>query len=242
MSYVNSKVYAVIPAAGIGRRMGADIPKQYLKLKNKLVIEHTIERLLSINFIERVVVVIAAHDEVWSTLPVSKEPRVLSAKGGKERCHSVLNGLQTLVGEPTRASGDSWVLVHDAARPCVRSKDIIAMVNQLRVHAVGGILAAPVRDTLKKASHDNSISSTVDRTALWHAFTPQMFRVKTLSDALGTAIASENLVTDEAQAIERCGLVPQLIEGHSDNLKITQPEDLILAGLYLESQKATGDC
>jgi len=216
--------------------MASDIPKQYLMLKSQRVIEHTVDRLLSIAQIEKIVVVIAQHDEVWSALGVAKNPRVTSAVGGIERCHSVLNGLVAL----PKSSDGSWVLVHDAARPCVRPQDIAAMVERLKEHPVGGILGAPVRDTLKKSDADNQIVETLDRTSLWHAFTPQMFRVETLRDALEKVIDKQGVVTDEAQAIEQCGLTPELVEGHSDNLKITQPADLVLAGLYLDNQKTSG--
>ena len=229
-------LYAVIPAAGVGRRMGSEIPKQYLALKNKRVIEHTTERLLAITAIKKIVVVVATHDEVWPSLAVANDARVMSAEGGEERFHSVLNGVRAIPAK----SEDSWVLVHDAARPCIRPQDITAMVEQLKDHPVGGILGAPVRDTLKKSDADNQITDTVDRTSLWHAFTPQMFRLGTLRNALEKVVESQGIVTDEAQAIERCGLTPALVEGHHDNLKITHPDDLILAGLYLDSQQASG--
>lgn len=236
MTNTEADIFAVIPAAGVGRRMGSDIPKQYLTLQAKRVIEHTIERLLSIETIKKVVVVVAAHDEVWPGLPIASDPRVVSAEGGEERFHSVLNGLRAVPA----TSDDSWVLVHDAARPCIRPQDVMRMVEKLKTHPVGGILGAPVRDTLKKSDSGNSIVDTVDRSSLWHAFTPQMFRLGTLKDALSKVVESRGIVTDEAQAIERFGLTPALVEGHHDNLKITHPDDLVLAGLYLDGQKVSG--
>ncbi len=236
MTSTEQNLNAVIPAAGIGRRMGSDIPKQYLTLNNKRVIEHTIERLLSIRAIQKVVVVIAAHDELWPSLEIAHNDRVVTAEGGEERFHSVLNGLHAVPA----SSDDSWVLVHDAARPCIRPQDVTNMVEQLRNHPVGGILGAPVRDTLKKSDSANNILDTVDRAALWHAFTPQMFRLDTLRNALQNVVESQGIVTDEAQAIERSGLIPALVEGHNDNIKITHPNDLVLAGLYLDTQRANG--
>ncbi|MGR8949396.1 MAG: 2-C-methyl-D-erythritol 4-phosphate cytidylyltransferase, partial [Gammaproteobacteria bacterium] len=209
-------MYAVVPAAGIGRRMESDIPKQYLKLKNKTVIEHTLERLLKVKSIEKIVVVIADHDEVWPDLSLSEHPKVITAPGGQERCHSVLNGLQVIDRVVTENIDDSWVLVHDAARPCVRPNDILRLISELDGHAVGGILGAPVRDTLKKANADNSINDTIDRNGLWHAFTPQMFKFKMLVKALQDALEQSVIVTDEAQAIERSGHVPLLVEGETD--------------------------
>ena len=218
--------------------MESDLPKQYLPLDGKTVIEHTLNRLLGLEAIERIVVVIAGHDTIWPSLAVSGNPKILTAPGGEERCHSVLNGLEALDGT---AGDDSWVLVHDAARPCVRIADIRHMFQELLDHEVGGILGAPVRDTIKRASEDDSISETVDRSALWQAFTPQMFKLGMLRHALQDALAQKILVTDEAQAIERQGHRPRLIEGHTDNLKITRPEDLSLAALYLSHQASTSD-
>ena len=225
--------YAVIPAAGIGRRMGGDVPKQYLSLAGKTVIENTIARLLQVRAVEKIVVVVAPHDRVWPSLDISEHPKILTAPGGAERCHSVLNGLEKL-GEFAR--DDNWVMVHDAARPCVRVADIEHMFNILAGHKVGGILAAPVRDTLKRAGGDQTIAATVDRNELWQAFTPQMFKLGMLTTALQSALEAQILVTDEAQSIERQGHQPMLIEGHTDNIKITRPEDLTLAELYLGHQ------
>ena len=230
MSY---KSYAVVPAAGIGRRMGSDIPKQYLRLQGKTVIEQTLARLLDVDEIEKIVVVVADHDDIWPSLKVSQHAKIITAPGGDERCHSVLNGLEKLVEV---ANADSWVLVHDAARPCVRVADVNYMFSVLGEHPVGGILAAPVRDTLKRAGSDGAIAETVDRSQLWQAFTPQMFRLGMLIDALQAAVNAEVLVTDESQAIERQGHHPVLVEGHTDNLKITRAEDLSLAALYLKHQ------
>ena len=234
---MKSSAYAVIPAAGIGRRMGGDVPKQYLRLAGKTVIENTVARLLDVNAVDKIVVVIAPHDRVWPSLEISTHPKIMTAPGGTERCHSVLNGLEKLGGF---ADGDSWVLVHDAARPCVRVADINHMFNILTDHPIGGILAAPVRDTLKRANSDQTIADTIDRSELWQAFTPQMFKLGMLTNALQSALEARVVVTDEAQAIERQGHQPRLIEGRTDNIKITRPEDLSLAELYLGHQANEG--
>jgi 2-C-methyl-D-erythritol 4-phosphate cytidylyltransferase len=157
---------------------------------------------------------------------------VTTTIGGAERCHSVLNGLGALPG----ATGDDWVLVHDAARPCLRQADLTTLIDTLAADACGGILAVPVRDTLKRCRADGHIEHTVDRERLWHALTPQMFRVRVLRDALRATLAAHRLVTDEAQAIELAGFVPRVVEGHADNIKITRPEDLALADHYLRTQ------
>ncbi len=155
----------------------------------------------------------------------------MRVNGGAERCHSVLNGLQAL---RQQAQPNDWVLVHDAARPCVRQADIEKLMTQLAEHPVGGLLAVPVRDTMKRADTGREIVETVNRDGLWHALTPQMFRLETLFNALQNVSNRGELVTDEAQAIEKTGQRPVLIEGHADNIKITHPQDLSLAEMYLQ--------
>lgn len=223
--------WGVVPAAGIGSRMRSQLPKQYLTLQNKPIIQHTLDRLSQLN-INGIVVSIAKDDPYWKTLTNLSKP-IIRVNGGKERCHSVLNALQIL---QQKANPDDWVLVHDAARPCVRTSDIEKLMTQLADHPIGGLLALPVRDTMKRGNNTNTITETVNREGLWHALTPQMFRLKTLTTALETILARDELVTDEAQAIEKLGLSPILIEGHPDNIKITHPQDLQLAELYLQQQ------
>jgi len=226
-----------VPAAGSGSRMGSRRPKQYLHLLGKPILQHTLERLC-LSRIAGIVVCLAEEDIYWESLTLPKP--VIRVSGGAERCHSVLNGLQVL---RQRAQPDDWVLVHDAARPCVRQADIEKLMTQLALHPVGGLLAVPVRDTMKRAalstsnSHQEKIEieivETINREGLWHALTPQMFRLETLYNALQSVLSSGELVTDDAQAIERLGLRPVLIEGHADNIKVTHPQDLNLAELYL---------
>ena len=232
---MNGAVYAVVPAAGAGKRMGSATPKQYLEIAGRSVLEHTLWRLAGHALIRKVVVAISAGDEYFDALRARLPAKIAAVLGGTERCHSVLAALHALALE---AAADDWVMVHDAARPCVRSADLDRMIAILGDDEVGGILAAPVRDTLKRCGGDGAIIATVDRTQLWHALTPQMFRLGTLTRALEAALAGGVIVTDEAQAIERAGHTPRVVAGHADNLKITHPEDLALAGLILAAQDA----
>ncbi len=217
--------WALVPAAGIGSRMGSQRPKQYLHLRNKPILQHTLERL-NLPTIAGIVVCVAEDDPYWETLTLPMP--VMRVNGGAERCHSVLNGLQAL---QQQAQPDDWVLVHDAARPCVRQADIEKLMTELAHHPVGGLLAVPVRDTMKRV--DANSVETVNREGLWHALTPQMFRLEALSNALQNLLSRGEHVTDDAQAMEKMGQCPVLIEGHADNIKITHPQDLSLAELYL---------
>lgn len=227
------KFWAVVPAAGVGKRMQSDRPKQYLELAGKTVIEQTLIRLLGAEVFSAVAVAISVEDPYWPELELSRHPQVLTAPGGKERADSVLSALKTLQG---RADDNDWVLVHDAARPCITSEDIHQLIDTLADEPVGGILALSSHDTLKDVQ-DNAIVGTLDRRHIWRALTPQMFRYGMLRAAL---IETEGnpMITDEASALELKGLKPKIVEGRPDNLKITRPEDLALATFYLEQQAA----
>ena len=229
------RYWAVIPAAGVGTRMQADVPKQYLSINHKTILEHTLERFCSHPKIEGVVVVISGNDDVWKSLGICSHPKITVVDGGVERCHSVLNGLRAL---SDNANNNDWVLVHDAVRPCLRTEDIDRLMNTLDGHGVGGLLGLPVRDTMKRADTTSTIQETVDREGLWHALTPQMFHLGSLVDSLENALANDLIVTDEAQAIELNGLQPVLVEGHPDNIKITCKNDLALAELFLSQQES----
>ncbi len=224
------RCWAVVPAAGVGRRMGAAIPKQYLPLAGLRVIVHTLRTLLSHPRISGVVVAISSADQWWESVHLDAGKPLLSVKGGEERCYSVLNCLYTL---QELAQPDDWVLVHDAVRPCLRGSDLDMLIETLVSDPVGGLLAVPVRDTIKRADANGRVSVTVERSDLWHALTPQMFRLNVLRSALHRALENHRLVTDEASAIEFAGLAPRLVEGHGDNIKITCTEDLILAEFFL---------
>lgn len=227
------RYWAVVPAAGVGRRMNVDIPKQYLEINGKSLMEHTLERLLDFPRLEKIVVVLDQDDEHYPAIELLRHPRIRLANGGPQRSQSVLNGLRVLLD---MADVNDWVLVHDVARPCIRRADLEWLVEQLHDHAVGGLLATPVTDTIKRSGVAGNVLKTVDRHGLWHALTPQMFRLGMLHDALATAIANELPVTDEASAIEYSGQHPVLVEGHADNIKVTRGTDLALASLYIEQQ------
>jgi len=223
--------WAVVPAAGAGKRMQAALPKQYLVLNGKPVIEHTLARLLQSAVFQAVAVAISQDDPYWPELPISKHANVITAPGGKERADSVLSALKAL---QDRAADEDWVLVHDAARPCITVQDILRLVDALKDHPVGGILALPSHDTLKQVRNAGIIGS-IDRTSIWRALTPQMFRYRMLKEALQQA-AGNPLITDEASALEILGLQPAIVEGRPDNIKITRPEDLALAQFYMGQQ------
>ncbi len=228
-------LWAVVPAAGIGSRMLADRPKQYLRLAGRTVIQHSIERLLSLQMLHGVVVSIAAHDRWWSELEWSRPELIHRVEGGAERSDSVLNALDWLADKSTE---DSWVMVHDAARPCLNRSDLQGLVDSVtRGDGVGGILAAPVADTLKRAGSNREIVETVDRSTLWRALTPQMFRLGMLREALQQARIAGVAITDDAQAMERMGYHTQLVEGAVSNLKITHPGDLAVAEEILRSME-----
>lgn len=233
MSKAN-KYFSVVPAAGVGSRMGAAVPKQYLRLHGKTVIEHSLTRLCAHPLIEGVVVAISADDQYWPQQRLPDPNKIHVAQGGAERCHSVLNGLQLLSGI---ADADDWVLVHDAARPCLHPDDITHMIEALRDHPVGGLLGVPVADTVKRTNPEGDVLQTVSRDNLWRALTPQMFRLGQLQQALQSALDEHFLVTDEASAMEHAGFIPRMVEGRADNIKITRPEDLSLAELYLAQQE-----
>lgn len=223
--------WALIPAAGIGSRMRADRPKQYLQLAGKSIIEHTLACFLDHPHLLGVVVSLAADDPYWPSLACAGEPRIYRASGGRERADSVLAGLRRL-GE-LGAQAHDWVLVHDAARPNLARTDLDLLLRELADDPVGGLLAVPARDTLKRVGSDGRVLETVDRAAIWQAYTPQMFRLGELQQALGDALLAGVTITDEASALEWMGRAPRLIEGRGDNLKVTRPEDLLsLARLW----------
>ncbi|MEL0630363.1 2-C-methyl-D-erythritol 4-phosphate cytidylyltransferase [Psychromonas aquatilis] len=215
----------VIPAAGIGKRVGADIPKQYLTVLDSTIIEHTLKPFIEHADIQRVVVSVSEDDQWFAHLKVATHPKLTVVKGGKERVDSVLSALKAL-------PETDYVLVHDAARPCIQSSDIDKLMAHARETNSGAMLAYRVRDTMKRSDQFNHIKKTVDRENLWHALTPQMFNNKQLIDAI-SGVQQQHLITDEASAIELAGGQVTIIEGRSDNLKVTQSEDLLLAEFYL---------
>ncbi|MCP3908671.1 MAG: 2-C-methyl-D-erythritol 4-phosphate cytidylyltransferase [Oceanicoccus sp.] len=226
------RFFAVIPAAGVGKRMGSEIPKQYLPLLGKTVIEHTITTLLAEPLLDRIIIAVSAEDTHWQSLDVLKDARIEIVDGGAERSDSVLNGLKHL---SSIASNNDWVLVHDVARPCIAASDIQRLITALSSHPVGGILAVPMSDTVKQVA-GKIIAATVDRSQLWHAQTPQMFRHQLLLDSLTAGVEQGLSITDEASAIELAGYQPEVVQAISANIKITRPEDLALAEHYLKKE------
>lgn len=225
--------FLVLPAAGSGQRMGAPRPKQYLEVNGATVLQHTLQRLGNMGCFERITLVLGADDAYWpavaARLPLELLDNIDVVTGGAQRCDSVLNGLLSL---QALADESDWVLVHDVVRPCVHPDDVNKLMQVLQQEPAGGLLASPVRETLKRGTDFGLVQQTVDRSQLWCAATPQMFRYGVLLRALQTT-RDVAAVTDEAEAVERCGHPVRLVPGRADNLKITFPEDLPLAGLLL---------
>lgn len=250
-------IWGLIPAAGVGLRMGTDIPKQYLLLRGRPVILHTLERLCHYPRLSGVMVGISAQDRHWQAHETEAErlPKFLGTyPGGETRAHTVLNGLKALAAH---ARDTDWVLVHDAVRPCVRLSDIDTLITAVETEKDGGLLALPVADTVKRADKAGCVAETVSRIGLWRALTPQMFRISALRAAFERALAhgddsrdgggrvasgsAAEEITDEAGAIEAAGGHPRLVAGHTDNIKITLPGDLALAELFLKQQEMNSE-
>ncbi|HMV17419.1 MAG TPA: 2-C-methyl-D-erythritol 4-phosphate cytidylyltransferase [Zoogloea sp.] len=228
----HSRCFALVPAAGSGSRMKSEQPKQYLSLLGEPLIRHTLAVLCASPLLERVYVVLSVGDQEWDRHPWHSfgDKLVPLFCGGASRADSVLNGLRAIADDT--ASSD-WILVHDAARPCLAPWHIESLVRELIHDEVGGILAVPVADTLKRADSQQRIAATVPRDGLWQAQTPQMFRYVMLKRALEAA----RDVTDEASAIEAMGLRPRLVRGDPTNLKVTYPLDLHLAEWILQHRE-----
>jgi 2-C-methyl-D-erythritol 4-phosphate cytidylyltransferase len=285
------RYWLVMPAAGVGRRFGEHIPKQYADLHGRTVMEWSLAPFLYDSRCLGVVVVLGNNDSFWPTVasrlpdvtgatrateasvaaaladatraaertsakgggsngegftdpglslptaPVVTLPKVVTAHGGSERSHSVRNGLAALSG---RAAVNDWVLVHDAARPCVSRQDVDRLLNRVQSHPVGGLLAAPAADTLKRAGGDKEVLETVDRASLWRALTPQMFRYGRLCEALDRALGQGRSPTDESQALEWMGERPLVVEGSTTNIKITSADDLVIAVALMAAHSGVG--
>jgi len=224
-----SEFHALVPAAGFGARMGNELPKQYLPLAGQPMIFHALNTLCTSPEISTVFVVLTPGDTIFHTYGWSRFGDKLQTLycGGKTRAASVLNGLIASELEP-----DDWILVHDAARPCLTQAHLAKMIAELRGDEVGGILAVPVADTLKRADADGRILRTEEREQLWQAQTPQMFRAGLLAQALQQC----SHVTDEASAVEAMGLRPRLVAGDSSNFKVTYPQDIRMAEFILKER------
>ncbi len=228
------KHFLIIPASGIGTRMQSQIPKQYLKLKNGLsVLDQSLKTLLNLKQIAGCVIALAQNDSQFKHSRFNNHEKILAtAIGGEERCYSVIAALKAL---KSFANDNDWVLIHDAARPCIKSGDVLNLITQLNNHPTGGLLATPVVDTIKQTNHNNNTTkTTLDRTRLWQAQTPQMYRFGVLSKALENAVENNLNITDESSAIEYLGLESMLVTGTKSNIKITTPKDLALANFYLK--------
>ncbi len=216
--------WAVIPAAGVGARMAADRPKQYLQLGGRTILEHSLGCFLDHPSLKGLVVSLAVDDPYWPRLACAGDPRIQRADGGSQRSGSVLNALLQL--NALGASDDDWVLVHDAARPNLSREDLDTLLAELAHDPVGGLLAVPARDTLKRVDKHGRVVETIDRSLIWQAYTPQMFRLGALHRALADSLVADAVITDEASAMEWSGQAPRLVEGRADNIKVTRPEDL----------------
>lgn len=221
--------YALVPAAGSGARFGSEVPKQYLELAGRPLIYHALAALCQCERIERVWVVLAPDDEWWRSYDWSDLGGKLETVfcGGTTRAQSVANGVAACA-----LADEDWLLVHDAARPCLSQAMLAALCDELADDPVGGLLAVPVADTLKHADAAQRVAATEARDGLWQAQTPQMFRYGVLLKALGACPA----VTDEASAVEAAGLRPRLVRADASNLKVTYPADLLLAQLILQGR------
>lgn len=223
--------FAIVPAAGSGSRFGAEKPKQYLPLLGRPLIYHTLAALCACSAIDRVLVVLSPDDDWWHRFDwTDLGPKLETVyRGGASRAESVANGLTAAA---MAAAPSDWVLVHDAARPCINQTMLARLIDELADDAVGGLLAVPVADTLKRADSGQRVAATEPRDGLWQAQTPQMFRYGVLQDALARA----GEVTDEAGAIEAIGLKPRLVKSETTNLKVTFPADLVIAEWILRGR------
>lgn len=227
-----SQIHVLITAAGIGSRFKSQsgLPKQYHQIGDKTVLAHTIE---AFNDIDCGIVMVTTHpdDKRWPEIKFQSNQLVKSCIGGSSRKQSVINGLLAIKQE---AQETDWVLVHDAARPCITPDDINLLINTVKSHAVGGLLVKPITDTTKKSADKSHSQNTINRDLLFAALTPQMFR---LDDLLYHLLqADDSKTTDEASAFEQAGKQPLMVPGNSQNIKITFPSDLALAHFYLQQQ------
>jgi 2-C-methyl-D-erythritol 4-phosphate cytidylyltransferase len=227
---VKTKIWMIVPAAGVGKRVGAKIPKQYLTLNDSTIVEITLQKLAQISDIEGIVVAVNDDDGFWSDQRLPENIKIIRVSGGKERSDSVANALNWLAEN----ENPEWVMVHDVARPCIDLQDIEKLKAQCIEKNKGGILAVPASDTLKFTLNAKTINKTIDRAQIWQALTPQMFIFKSLHTRLNQLLYTNEIITDEASVMEYFDEQPMLIEGRRDNIKITRPEDLRLAELYLQ--------
>ncbi len=224
--------WAVIPAAGVGERIGLPVPKQYLRIEDKTILEHALTPLINNEYIVGIVVVLHKDDQYFADLTINcKSKELWTIIGGKTRAQSVLNALNHL---QDYADKNDFILVHDAVRPCLTPTDLQRLLDACIEDSVGGVLATPLLDTIKKVS-ERSIVDTLARDNLWRALTPQMFRFGLLLDALRESVEEDIEITDEAFAVERYGFCPCVVKGDVRNIKVTTPEDIPIAEMFLQS-------
>ena len=224
--------WAVIPAAGSGQRMGSDIPKQYMKLDGMTILEHSMHNLINDSRILGLYLVVDFDKDFHSELPKLRNSKIKLVHGGAERSDSVLAGLTALMND---AEERDWVLVHDAARPCVKAEEIHSLIEVVTRSGIGGILAQPIVDTVKRVDKEGLVQGTMQRETLWRALTPQMFSLGLLLESVLAAKEADVSITDEAAAMEYMGHNVQLIPGLSTNIKITFPSDIAFARYFLNS-------
>ncbi len=229
---VDNNIWAIIPAAGIGSRMGSDIPKQYLEIGSKTILEHSASNFLKHPQIHKVIIVLHPDDDRWHKLAIAKDPKIVTVTGGEERADSVLAGLEYI---QQNGGADDWVMVHDAARPCLYTLHIDNLLHARKTSPDGVILAVPSYDTVKFVDKTQTIDRTIKREAIWLAQTPQFFPCKNLQSCIKHALADSFEVTDESSAMESKGYRPALVTGSRRNIKVTEQEDLLLASVILAS-------
>lgn len=234
MTTNTSKIWAIVPAAGQGKRFSQAKPKQFFELNGQLVAEHSLSRLLAVPHIEQIIVPSDIDCSLWSQVPCLSHAKIKQVNGGEHRANSVLNGLSSI---SSLAAENDWVLVHDIARPCITAKDINKLISAVTDHPVGGILVAKVDETLKKVAADNHITATIDRAEHRLAQTPQMFRYGLLKQTICACLQQNIIPTDEAFAIESAGYKVLTVEGRRDNLKITREEDLAITAAIMIGQE-----
>lgn len=229
------RIWAIVPASGIGQRMQSDRPKQYLSFCGKTILEHTLNRLLACDHIHGAVLILNKEDQYWGELNYISRKPLVRTEGGAERQDSVINGLQKIL---QLDKDSSLAMVHDGVRPLVSQQDLSALINAFNQANQGTVLASPLSDTLKRDNNEGSIAETIDRRGLWRALTPQLFDTNLLLKALLEARANQQQMTDDSAAMEAMGYQPLLVEGSNENIKITHPGDLSLAEQIWLSQQS----
>ena len=222
------KIDVIIPAAGVGKRMQSVVPKQYLDIDGMTILDRTIDKFISLEFINKVIVALSPNDDYFRDSKFLNNPKLLVVLGGKERCDSVYNVILAATSE--------YVLVHDAARPCVLTSDIQLLVDKCS-NDNGGLLVSRIPDTIKKANEHNEVISTIPRDNVYRALTPQYFKKDLLRKAYEKSVNDGFVMTDESSAMEYLGYKPQAVVGSSTNIKITEPNDLELAKIFLQLEK-----